>query len=201
VPAERRQRGGFSVFQRRLPGRFAVSALMHALEDQDGDEIPDVSDSCPTVPNPDQADPDDDGVGFACDAKTPATTATTVRAATVVPSFGVAGNTFLDGVAFPVPIDLRGGIKPVTWTGRFSSDTPGITVQWKWAAAAYSQFSTDENALGVKPIDDKKASVYQNADRAGTPENFKAFVIGGARGGGGANFTGGYSGPTTAKCR
>jgi len=201
VPAERRQRGGFSVFQHRLPGRFAVSALMHALEDQDGDEIPDVSDSCPTVPNPDQADPDDDGVGFACDAKTPATTATTVRAATVVPSFGVAGNTFLDGVAFPVPIDLRGGIKPVTWTGRFSSDTPGITVQWKWAAAAYSQFSTDENALGVKPIDDKKASVYQNADRAGTPENFKAFVIGGARGGGGANFTGGYSGPTTAKCR
>ena len=120
---------------------------------------------------------------------------------TVVPSFGVARNTFRDGVAFPVPIDLRGGIKPVTWTGRFSSDASGITVQWKWAAAVYSQFSTDENALGVKPIDDKKASVYQNADRAGTPENFKAFVIGGARGGGGANFTGGYSGPTTAKCR
>jgi len=120
---------------------------------------------------------------------------------TVVPSSGVAGDTFLDGVAFPVPIDLRGGIKPVTWTGRFSSDTPGITVQWKWAAAVYSQFSTDENALGVKPVDDKKASVYQNADRAGTPENFKAFVIGGARGGGGANFTGGYSSTTTAKCR
>jgi hypothetical protein len=34
----------------------------------------------------------------------------------------------------------------------------------------------------------------KNSDHAGTPENFKPFVIGGARGGGGSNYTGLYSG-------
>ncbi|MGC1323685.1 MAG: hypothetical protein WA849_16015 [Candidatus Udaeobacter sp.] len=35
---------------------------------------------------------------------------------------------------------------------------------------------------------------YVNADHAGTRESFKPFVIGGVTGGGGANYTGGYSG-------
>ena len=43
-------------------------------------------------------------------------------------------------------------------------------------------------------MDDNKASQYKNADHAGTLENFKSFVIGGARGGGGSNYTGSYSG-------
>src|SRR5262249_36828038 len=40
------------------------------------------------------------------------------------------------------------------------------------------------------------------ADHAGTPENRKASLVGGARGGGGANFTGGWSGTDkeTIKC-
>ena len=44
--------------------------VLSALADTDGDEIPDVSDNCPTVPNPDQADADGDGAGDACDAFT-----------------------------------------------------------------------------------------------------------------------------------
>jgi len=44
--------------------------------------------------------------------------------------------------------------------------------------------------------------MYQNSDHAGTPEGvdpsttlpFKAFVTGGARGGGGSNWTGSWSG-------
>jgi len=50
----------------------------------------------------------------------------------------------------------------------------------------------------VKPVDDNRASAYQNSDHAGTPENFTPYVVGGATGGGGSNFTGSYSG--TSAC-
>src|SRR3954454_24955585 len=106
---------------------------------------------------------------------------------------GLPGNTFLSGAAYQVPNNLPGGLNPVTWQASFVTDTPGITVQWQWAAAVYTSFSTDLNALGVKPVDDNKASIYQNSDHAGTPENFTSFVIGGPRGGGGSNFTGSLS--------
>ena len=36
-----------------------------------------------------------------------------------------------------------------------------------------------------------------NGDQAGTPENVKQYVVGGARGGGGSNFTGSYSSTRT----
>jgi len=115
------------------------------------------------------------------------------------PSSGLAGKTFLDGLIFQVPAGgLPGGVNPVVWQGNFSTDTPGVTLQWQWAAAVYPgpDFSADYNALGVKPVDDNKASIYQNSDHAGTPENFKCqnCLPGGARGGGGSNYTGSYSG-------
>ncbi|MBI5487114.1 MAG: right-handed parallel beta-helix repeat-containing protein [Deltaproteobacteria bacterium] len=41
--------------------------------DADGDGVPDATDNCPDVPNPDQEDGDGDGVGDACDATPPDT--------------------------------------------------------------------------------------------------------------------------------
>ena len=82
-----------------------------------------------------------------------------------------------------------------------SSDTPGVTVNWKWAAAVYTSFSTNNNGLGVKPVDDNQASAYKNSDHAGTPETFKSFVTGGARGGGGSNYTASYSATTRLQCQ
>jgi len=121
---------------------------------------------------------------------------------TTAPSSGLAGNTFLSGTGFMVPADIPGGLKNVTWTGTVSTDTDGVGVQWKWAAAVYNQFNADNSTLGVKPVDDNKASQYENSDHAGTPENFKLNVIGGARGGGGANYTGSYSGTASiAPCK
>jgi uncharacterized repeat protein (TIGR01451 family) len=119
---------------------------------------------------------------------------------TIVPTQGT-GNVLLSGLAFLVPQGgLAGGLNPVTWAGTLSSDTPGVKISWKWAAAVYNSFSTDYNALQVKPVDTNSLSAYKNSDHAGTPEAYKNFVTGGARGGGGSNFTGSYSGTTKAVC-
>jgi len=113
---------------------------------------------------------------------------------TNLPSTGLAGNSFLSGMTFPVPANgLPGGINPVTLSGTFYSDTRGVSINWQWAAAVYTSFSADYHTLNVKPVDDTSASVYKNSDHAGTPEAYKTFVTGGARGGGGSNYTGSYS--------
>ena len=192
---------------------------------------------------------------------------------TTVP-LNYSGNVFLSGLAYQLPWNYPGGITPVEWCGDFSSDTAGLSVQWRWAAAVYTDFSWNLNELGVKPTDgnscvqvwrcgdndkyhcngadslcgksddqptlwgrrkpipfeyictateigtlwgwrkcsendhhsgkreclsrrsfDDDDSCHSDSDRAGTPENFKHFVIGGARGDGGCNFTGSYSDP------
>jgi hypothetical protein len=118
---------------------------------------------------------------------------------TQLQSSGLARNDLSQGVSVQVPSSgLPGGIKNVTWQATFSSFTSGLTVNWQWAAADYTEFSTDYNALGVKPVDDNQGSAYKNSDHAGTPEYFKSFVTGGATGGGGSNYTGSYSG--TGSC-
>src|SRR5579872_3975004 len=119
---------------------------------------------------------------------------------TTVPVAG-SDEIFLSGVAFPVPAGFGQVEGAVVWQGTFSSTTAGITVGWKWGAAVYTRFSTDYNALSVKPTH-SKSCLYQNSDHAGTPEGvdtasgrpFKDFVTGGARGGGGSNWTGSWSG-------
>jgi len=116
---------------------------------------------------------------------------------TTVPS-SYSGNVFLAGFAYQVPAALPGGIHPVTWSGSFTSSTAGLSVHWKWAAAVYTRFSADYDAIGVKPVDGDREHAYRNADHAGTPERFKRYVTGGARGGGGSNWTGGYTGTARA---
>lgn len=93
---------------------------------------------------------------------------------TTVPS-GIKGNTFLSGLSFPVPVNLPGSIHPVTWSGTISIDTPGVSINWQWAAAVYTTFSAAYNALGVKPVDDKQASQYKNSDHAGHAGKLQAF--------------------------
>lgn len=108
---------------------------------------------------------------------------------TVIPS-SLRKSAFLDGGSFYAWSALPGGINPVTFSANFTTDTPGVTLKWQWAAAVYSSFSSDYNALGVKPIDGRKANPYHNKDDAGTPENYKSYLVRGARGQGGNNYTG-----------
>ncbi|HEY5914712.1 MAG TPA: right-handed parallel beta-helix repeat-containing protein [Verrucomicrobiae bacterium] len=112
---------------------------------------------------------------------------------TRAPASGLSGNTWLAGVGLPSS-GLPGGIKDVTWSGSFICDTPGVSLQWKWSAAVYTSFPADMESLGVKAVDGNQDCSYTNSDHAGTPETIKNCVIGGARGGGGSNYTGGYSG-------
>jgi hypothetical protein len=109
-----------------------------------------------------------------------------------------SGNVFLSGVAYKLPSKYPGGIKPVTWCGDFTADTGGLSVQWQWGAAVYTTLCADLIATCVKPIDGNKQNPYTNSDHAGTPECFKKYVTGGARGGGGSNFTGSYSATKSA---
>jgi hypothetical protein len=106
----------------------------------------------------------------------------------------------LSGLAVPVPSSGMQGGANVSWTGTFGSDVPGVSIAWKWGAAAYSSFTTDYNALAVK-AGHQTACGQGKADHAGVPEGvnndnqpWKQFVIGGTRGGGGSNWTGSWSG-------
>jgi hypothetical protein len=111
---------------------------------------------------------------------------------TTVP-LGFSDNVFFSGLAFPVPsAGLPGGINPVTWRADITL-TSISSVQWQWGAAVYTTFSTAYNSLGVKPLHSTSLDSYNNGDQAGTPENFKSYTTGGARGGGAANATGSYS--------
>lgn len=121
--------------------------------------------------------------------------------ATVVPG-RYSGKMFLSGLAFPVPAGgLPGGISSVTWSAAFSTDTPGVTAEWQWGAAVYSTFATDYNAIGLKAAEDQPnqgatmlMARTDEMDSVGKPANLEAFVIAGAGGRGGANFTGSFRG-------
>lgn len=120
------------------------------------------------------------------------------------------GNQFLSGLAYLVPSGVNLANAKVTWTGKFSAfitnancqtsgtSTLNVDLNWKFGAAVYSQFTTNYGSLGVKPTD-VKTSTYNNNDNAGTPENYKSYVVSGGTGSGGDNFTGEYNG-TSCVC-
>src|SRR5262249_36476110 len=146
-----------------------------------------------TIPVPDAT------ITFSSSATTATTTFSGGQWFTTVP-LKLGGNMFLAGVPFLVPVNLPANINPVTWTADLSSDTAGVSLNWQWGAAVYTSFNADPAQLGVKPVDDGHASIYQNGDKAGTPENYKSpQPVNGGTGGGGNNYVGGYSSSTNAK--
>ena len=69
---------------------------------------------------------------------------------------------------------IAGGTKPVTWCGYVTRDNAQLDVGWQWAEAAYSNLNTFLGAIGVKSVESKTDSSYNNSDSAGTPENYKS---------------------------
>jgi sugar lactone lactonase YvrE len=120
------------------------------------------------------------------------------RWSTSVSPSGLTGNTFITAVAFPVPVNFPTGIQNVTWSAAFTTDAPGVTLQWQWGAAVYPSSlgstyatSSNSNVLGVNAEDGSADA--NGTDLAGTPETYKTSVIFGATGGGGMNYTGYFS--------
>jgi hypothetical protein len=117
---------------------------------------------------------------------------------TTVPVTG-SDEIFISGLAFPVTSGFSKVNGNVKWNGSMSSDKSGVGVQWKWGAAVYSIFSSDYSVVAPKAAHSNTCGL-NNLDHAGTPEgslngmSLQKLVIGGARGGGGSNFTGSWSG-------
>jgi phospholipase C len=132
---------------------------------------------------------------FSSSATSATTTYTGGQWVTTVP-VGFTGNVFIGGVAYQVPTGVSLAGAKVDWTGVFSGTTNSFTLQWKWAAAVYSNLGTGlgtgvgsssgttafYNGLGAKPIDASTGSTYLNSDHSGTPENFKAYYLSSATG-------------------
>jgi len=112
---------------------------------------------------------------------------TNSRWSTNVAKNAATGNTFVTGIAFPVPASFPTGIQNVIFTAAFSTDTPGMTMQWQWNAGVYTQFSPtyattgNGNILGVN-AEDGTANM-NGTDPAGTPETYKQYATFGATGG------------------
>ncbi len=123
------------------------------------------------------------------------TTFTGTEWLTVAPP-NIAGNYFISGYSHLLPSTILRNLSAITWKGVWTASKPGVTtLQWKWSAAVYSTFSTDLTALGVKAADGDTTTFYTNNDPAGSPENFKLYVIAGGRGLGNGDYVGTYSGP------
>lgn len=100
----------------------------------------------------------------------------------------LAGDQFGSGLPYQLPFNSSGN-GTLTWCATFGV-TPGVSVNWHWAASVYTNFSATCTALGVKPVDDNKACSYKNSDSACTPENFKPYCVFGARSGIYGNYCG-----------
>ena len=116
---------------------------------------------------------------------------------TTVPKNG-SDEILLSALAIKAPADVKGAT--VTWTANFSATVTGISINWKAGSAVYTTDMTSYNTLGVKPTHSSACgSLYNNSDHAGTPENEKKYLTGGAAGGGGSNYTGSWSATASVK--
>jgi hypothetical protein len=107
-------------------------------------------------------------------------------------------------------VDLKGAT--AVWKADFSAanNVKGISIKWKAGSAVYktaaNMIPANHNNLGVKSthtnacLSPKTPCLNSsNSDHAGTPECEKTYLVAGAAGGGGSNFTGGWTTTASAK--
>jgi hypothetical protein len=108
---------------------------------------------------------------------------------------------FMGGLSYKVPVTIPGNIKDIQWTADVSIDKPGVSLKWAWGAAVYSKFA-NHPGLFVKPVSGPRLNQYRNSDEAGTPENYKPYLVtGGTSKNHWRKYTGEQSGKKVIKCR
>jgi hypothetical protein len=117
----------------------------------------------------------------------------------VTAAYNASGNVFLDGVAFKIPSGISiTSANPVTWTADFSTNASSpFTLNWAWAAAAYSSSCTamgSTSAYGSLDVQPADNSIHAGTPNACGPSITPNYLEPGARGGGGSNWTGSLSG-------
>ncbi len=117
---------------------------------------------------------------------------------TVVPRH-YSSDIFMTGLSYKVPVDLPGNYINVTWKTSITIDNDDVSLGWRWAAAVYDTLA-NHAGINVKPINGPTLNPYPNTDRAASPQNFKSFVVPGARGTGEPNYTGSYSAVNLDTC-
>jgi hypothetical protein len=106
---------------------------------------------------------------------------------------------WLSGLSYQVPADFGQVEGNVTWNGTLSSTDKGVGAQWKWGAAVYSKLTGDYNKVMPKAghrtscqfPDGAHAGTPEGSDETGTP--WKSYLVTGAMGHGGSNYTGNFS--------
>jgi len=120
--------------------------------------------------------------------------------------FTVPGNIFVSGVPYLLPAAIGqlpqgwgngpGASQNVTWSAEFTTDTPGVSINWQWGAAVYNPCFGNQptsanptcageslnmanlGVLGVNSADPGKCPIAQeNSYNAGTPYNFVADLV------------------------
>jgi hypothetical protein len=106
---------------------------------------------------------------------------------------------FAQGCAIPW-LTAFGNCQSVCWTACFSSPTPGLTCNWQWGAACYTNSLPAYGSIAPKAClqtSCPNGQYYNAGDNAGCPENHKPYCVGGGTGFGGTNCTGNWDGTST----
>jgi hypothetical protein len=107
---------------------------------------------------------------------------------------------FVSGCAIPWQSDFA-NCKSVCWNGVFSCNVPGLSFNWQFGAACYSDSQPgDYNSICPKACHQtpcQNGQYYNSSHNAGTPENHNPYCVGGGTGFGGSNCTGNFSNPGT----
>jgi len=127
--------GGFDGAALKTGGLYCTCPQASCAPDGDGDGVPDATDNCPAVGNPDQLDSDQDGVGDTCD---PCPTLPDVTSCTekVVAAC----------ISFTSPYGKGSGT--VTWRTQFETDLAGFNVVTLDSQGARVQLNTATIACG-----------------------------------------------------